>query len=143
LKITKLKEQDLLPLGELFKQFRGEDSSLEKMRASFPRLSENPAYILLAAKKGESLVGFPMGVACEELYGDCRPFMVIEDLVVDENHRRSGTGSALMLELEKFARAKDCCQILFVTEADRTEAHQFYQSLGYPFEPRKGFKKRL
>jgi ribosomal protein S18 acetylase RimI-like enzyme len=84
-----------------------------------------------------------MGIICEELYGDCKPFMIIEDLIVDKNRRRNSTGSALMRELEKHAVDSNCCQIIFVTESDRTDAHHFYKSLGYEFEPYKGFKKRI
>ena len=69
--------------------------------------------------------------------------MVVEDLIIDKNHRRHGVGSALMRELEKYAVDHDCCQIIFVTEADRTEAHRFYKSLGYEFELYKGFKKQM
>ena len=143
MKIERLTEYDLTPLAELFLQFWGEKSSTEKMRSTFSRLATNPAYILLAAKQNDRLVGFAMGIICEELYGDCKPFMLIEDLIVDKNHRRKGVGSALMRELEKYAIDHDCCQIIFVTEADRTEAHRFYKSLGYEFELYKGFKKRM
>ena len=141
--ISKLTEHDLPSLADLFRQFWGKNSSLEKMRATFTRLASNPSYILLTAKQDDRLVGFAMGIICEELYGDCKPFMVIEDLIVDKKQRRNGAGSALMQELEKCAIVHDCCQILFVTEEDRSEAHQFYGSLGYKFEPYKGFKKRI
>jgi len=143
MKITRLTEYDLSDLAKLFRQFWGEKSSLEKMRLTFSKVATNPAYILLAAKQNDRLIGFVMGVICEELYGDCKPFMVVEDLIVDKNHRRSGAGSALMGELEKYAIDHDCCQIIFVTETDRTEAHRFYKALGYEFEPYKGFKKRM
>jgi len=143
MKIERLTEYDLTPLAELFRQFWGEKSSLEKMRSTFSRLATNPAYILLAAKQNDSLIGFAMGIVCEELYGDCKPFMVIEDLIVDKNQRRNGVGSALMRELEKAAIDHDCCQIIFVTEAERTGAQRFYKSLGYEFESYKGFKKRI
>ena len=143
MEITRLTEYDLSALAEIFKQFWGEKSSLEKMRLTFSKIATNPSYILLAAKQNDRLVGFVMGIICEELYGDCKPFMVVEDLIIDKNHRRHGVGSALMRELEKYAVDHDCCQIIFVTEADRTEAHRFYKSLGYEFELYKEFKKRV
>lgn len=143
MRIQQLAEQDLSALAELFKQFWGENSSLEKMRETFVRLAANPSYILLAAKQDARLIGFAMGIVCEELYGECRPFMVMEDLIVDGNRRRGGVGTALMQELEKCARKRDCCQIIFVTEANREESLKFYQALGYEFEPYKGFKKRI
>ncbi len=143
MEIQRLQEKDLASLSELFQQFWGENSSLEKMSSTFKRLKTNPAYILLAAKQNDTLAGFAMGIICEELYGDCKPFMIIEDLIVDKNQRRNGTGAALMGGLEEFATGHDCCQIIFVTESDRTEAHRFYRSSGYEFEPYKGFKKRI
>ena len=141
--IERLTKQDLSPLAELFKQFWGKNSSLEKMRVTFERLAVNPAYILLTAKQGAELLGFAMGIVCEELYGECKPFMVIEDLIVDKNQRRIGVGAALMRELEKCAVDHDCCQIILVTEADRKQTLKFYRSLGYEFEPYKGFKKQV
>ena len=87
MKIERLTEYDLTPLAELFRQFWGEKSSLERMRLTFSRLATNPAYILLAAKQNDRLVGFVMGIICEELYGECKPFMVIEDLIVDTDFR--------------------------------------------------------
>jgi GNAT superfamily N-acetyltransferase len=141
--ITRLKEKDLSSLAKLFKQFWGEASQIEKMRSSYQKISDNSAYILLAAKQGDDLVGFGMGIICEELYGDCKPFMVVEDLIVDKNQRRSGIGSELIRELEKQAIANNCCQIIFVTETDRSDAHRFYESLGYKSEPYKGFKKKI
>jgi GNAT superfamily N-acetyltransferase len=141
--IKRLTRQDLLPLSELFKQFWGQKSSIDKMQATFTRLESNPAYILLTAKQSGRLVGFGMGIICEELYGECKPFMIIEDLIVDENKRQCGVGAALMLELEKCAIDNGCYQIMLVTESDRTEALKFYNSLGFANKPYKGFKKRI
>ena len=141
--ITRLTEKDLSSLGNLFTQFWGESSQIEKMRISYQKISDNPSYILLAAKQEDDLMGFGMGIICEELYCDCKPFMVIEDLIVDKNQRRSGIGSGLIQELEKQAIANNCCQIIFVTETDRSDAQRFYESLGYKSEPYKGFKKEI
>ena len=143
MEIGRLKENDLAPLSIMFQQFWGEKSSPEKMRSTFSRIKTNPAYILLVAKQKKRLMGFGMGIICEELYGDCKPFMVIEDLIVDKNQRRSGVGAALMAAFEKCAFENNCCQIIFVTEAEREETLKFYRSLGYDHAPYKGFKKRI
>jgi predicted N-acetyltransferase YhbS len=83
------------------------------------------------------------GIVCHELYGQCRPFMVVEDVIVDRDHRRRGIASDLMRTVERTAIARGCSHIIFVTEARRTDAHRFYQSLGYRADTHKGFKKRL
>jgi ribosomal protein S18 acetylase RimI-like enzyme len=143
MEIRKLTEDDLASLAVLYKQCWCEESSLEKMRATFQRLKRNPNYILLVANQQKNLVGSVMGVICEELYGDCKPFMVVEDVIVDKHARRLGIASSLMRELERCATKQNCNYIIFVTESERTKAHRFYESLGYKSDVYKGFKKRL
>ena len=143
MKIRKLTENDLVNLAALYKQFWGQESSVEKMRVTFQRLNRNPGYIFLVADQQRNLVGSVMGIICEELYGDCQPFMVVEDVIVDKHRRRLGVASALMRELERCAVKHGCNYIIFVTESERTVAHRFYESLGYKSDAYKGFKKRL
>ncbi len=140
---VELTEGDLQSLAGLYKQFWNEDSDIVKMRGTFRRLAGNRDYIFLGAKRDGQLVGTVMGIVCEELYGQCRPFMVVEDVVVDREHRRRGVGSLLMRELERRAEDRGCSYIIFVTEQDRTTAHQFYGSLGYDLDGYRGFKRRI
>ena len=143
MKIRELDETDLEPLAELYVQFWGEGSSLKKMQETFRRLKGNPDYIFLVAEQRGTIAGSLMGIICEELYGDCRPFLVIEDVIVNKGFRNNGIGSALMREIEDRAVSRNCNYILFVTESERTDAIQFYRSLGYSSDTYHGFKKRL
>jgi len=141
--ITNLTESDLPALASLYKQFWGEESSLDKMKSTFSKLKDNPDYIFLSAHCDDQLVGSVMGIVCHELYGDCKPFMVIEDVIVDKNARRQGIGSLLMNSIEEKAKEKDCCHIILVTETNRNDARHFYESLGFDPDKNKGFKKKL
>jgi GNAT superfamily N-acetyltransferase len=143
MEIHRLTEDDLEPLAALYKQFWGETSSLDAMHTTFARLQANPNYLLLGAKRSRQLVGSAMGIICEELYGECKPFMVVEDVIVDKAHRRKSIGSVLMRELEQHAADAGCSYIIFVTESERADAHRFYDSLGYESDAYRGFKKRL
>jgi ribosomal protein S18 acetylase RimI-like enzyme len=143
MEIKPLTQSDLASLADLYAQFWGEESSLQKMQSTFQRLERNANYIFLAAKQEGRLVGSAMGIICEELYGECKPFMVIEDVIVDKRQKRKGIGSQLMHELERIAAERDCNYIIFVTETERFEAQRFYESLGYTSDSHKGFKKRL
>ena len=67
MEIENLTDEDLGALADLYRQFWGESSSLEKMRATFRRLSRDRDYIFLVAKHGKCLVGSVMGIVCEEL----------------------------------------------------------------------------
>lgn len=143
MEIGRLTEQDLAALAGLYQQFRGEESSMEKMRATFRRLKGNPSYMFLGAKQEGRLVGSVMGIICEDLYGDCKPFMVVENVVVERDQWRRGIGSALMCGIERCAVDHGCNYILFVTDSARTKAQRFYESLGYKPDAYKGFKKYL
>jgi len=39
---------------------------------------------LLSAVENSLLIGSAMGVICGELYGDCRPFLVLENMIVEK-----------------------------------------------------------
>ena len=106
MEIGRLTDDDLAALAGLYKQFWGQDSCLERMRETFGRLKGDPRYIFLAVRSESRLIGSVMGIVCEELYGDCVPFMVVEDVIVDTDLRRQGIGSALLCELEKTGRGK-------------------------------------
>jgi hypothetical protein len=60
--IADLTKKDLDSLVKLFRQFWDESSAVEKMAVMFERLSEDPDYVLLAAKQDDVLVGFCMGI---------------------------------------------------------------------------------
>ncbi|MCE5315471.1 MAG: GNAT family N-acetyltransferase [Armatimonadota bacterium] len=141
--VRRLAEVDLLTLAGLYKQFWGEESCLEKMRTTFARLKDDPDYVFLVAQQQGDVAGSVMGIACHELYGDCNPFMVIEDVIVDKVHRRKGVGTALMSAVERWGIDNGCKYVIFVTESDRVEAHRFYESLGYELDAHKGLKKDL
>ncbi|MEL7656197.1 MAG: GNAT family N-acetyltransferase [Bacillota bacterium] len=135
-------KEDIPQLAQLYKQFWGEDSSIDTMYIQFKKFQGNGSHILLSAVEDNQLVGSVMGVICEELYGDCKSFLVLENMIVDKEHRNRGIGRALISELERRA-AEKCNQIILVTEANRIDACSFYESVGYRPEAYKGFKKKL
>lgn len=57
--------------------------------------------------------------------------------------RKQGVGKALMRELEKLARERNCTQVILVTEADRLDACGFYESMGFHPTANKGYKKKI
>lgn len=140
--IRDLVQNDLSQLSSLYKQFRDEESDVVKMEEEFLKITEENKHIILVAEMNHKIIGSVMGVICRELYGDCRPFMVIENMIVDNDLRRSGLGQKLMFELEKRAIKNNCVQMILVTEAGRTDACRFYEKLGFQ-KGNKGYKKKL
>ena len=141
--IRDMQPGDIPALAELYRQFWGESSNLPKMQKKFAQLCEREDYILLCAVDGERLTGSVTGIVCQDLYGDCRPFLVLENMVVDHTCRRKGVAGALLVQLEERARAKGCTQVILVTESAREDALGFYEASGFHPTANKGYKKKL
>ena len=89
-----LTEEDMPQLSELYRHFWGEASDVEKMKRQFVFLQKKGTHILLGAEENSRLMGSVMGVVCEELYGDCRPFLVLENMIVSPECRQKEWGAA-------------------------------------------------
>jgi len=72
------------------------------------------------------------------------PIAEIGGLVVDENRRRCGVGSALIGVAERWAASKGYEAVIVRSNAVRSDAHSFYQALDYEnIRTQKVFTKPL
>ncbi len=140
--IRNIKQEDMAQLALLYEQFWGDKSDVEKMENEFEVIAKENRHIILAAEKDGKIVASVMGVVCRELYGDCKPFLAVENMIVDNPYRRSGIGYRLLSELESKASALNCTQMILVTETDRVDACRFYEKYGFN-KNNKGYKKKL
>ena len=142
-KVLSIEQDDLAELSSLYEELSGLKTEPVKMAARFQEIKADPRCILLGVKLDGHLVGSAMGILCRDLVGGCRPFMVVENVIVSQAARRKGIGKALMLALEEQAASHDCYYVMFVSAAMRREAHEFYASLGYELDVVRGFKKYM
>ncbi|HHX77379.1 MAG TPA: GNAT family N-acetyltransferase [Firmicutes bacterium] len=141
--VRKMTIEDIDELAKLYEQFWHENSCPEKIRIQFKKLERSDAHIFLSAVENNRLIGSVTGIVCEDLYGDCRPFLLIENMIVAQDKRRQGVGSALLRELERMSREKNCAQVILVTEKNRQAACKFYEASGFSAGVNKGYKKKL
>lgn len=140
--IRELNSIDLPKLADLYEQFWGDKSDVSKMEQQLEFIRRENQHIILVCEDQGQVVGSVMGIVCRELYGDCRPFMVVENMIVDKTYRRTGIGQALLQELERMAKERNCTQMILVTEKDREDACSFYESYGFSRNT-TGYKKKL
>ena len=140
--VRELLNTDLPALAELYYQFWEESSDISEMENQLGIIEKENRHIILVYEENGKVIGTVMGVICRELYGDCRPFLVVENFIVDKNHRRKGIGKFLMSALEQKAREQNCTQMILVTEKDRLDACGFYASYGFHTN-NAGYKKKL
>ena len=112
-----------------------------------PRLIEKIAgdedKYLMAALDPETgtLCGSLLGVVFEDICGDGRPILLVENVAVLPKYQGRGVGRAMFRAVEDWAREKQCHYEMLVSGLQRTGAHKFYEALG--FQEVKGFKKYL
>jgi GNAT superfamily N-acetyltransferase len=71
-----------------------------------------------------------------------RPYAIVENVVVDEAQRSRGYGAALMRYAIEEARKAGCYKVALTSRLHRSEAHRFYERLGFTVES-KGFRLAL
>lgn len=142
MEIGSVESSDLEAIGRLHAHFWGETSDAGEMARTLARLSGDPDHALLAARIDGTCVGTATGVVCHGLYGGSDAYLVIEDVVVDPDHRRKGVATALLGELERFAREHRCNQMILLTETCREDARALYESAGFAARW-TGLKKKL
>jgi GNAT superfamily N-acetyltransferase len=141
--INRIESEDLPGLTLLYNELAVESSLLSNIQSNFEKISTNDCYFLLGAKVENQLCGSLMGVLCYDLVGECRPFLVIENVIVAKDFRKMGIGKALIGNIENIARKHNCYYSILISSDHRKEAHTFYDSLGYGDTKVRGFKKFL
>lgn len=63
--------------------------------------------------------------------GHDKPFAYLEGVVVDNNYRSKGIGTALSKFAIELAKKKGCYKIVFTSGMNRSDVHKFYENLGF------------
>jgi GNAT superfamily N-acetyltransferase len=122
------KNQDAEPISALCNQL-GYSSLPEAVEQRYLQIQANDQHIVYVALVNETIVGWIQGHFCELMITS--PQILILGLIVDEQHRGRGIGRRLLQSMEQWAKEKSCDTILVRSNVVRTEAHLFYQKMGY------------
>ena len=91
---------------------------------------QEPAHGCFVAEAGGEIVGW-VHIFGVFLLAAPQFFAEIGGLVVDTNSRRQGIGRALMRQAELWASAYGFAEVRLRSGLHRTDAHEFYRSIGY------------
>lgn len=142
--ISSIEDSDLGELAALYEELTGRKTNTALMRSLFTKIAGNPDYILIGARdQDQNITGSAMGIVCTDIVGECKPFLVLENVIVSTKCRRQGIGRNLIQYIEKWAWKRDCYYIMLVSLSERTGAHKFYEANGYKAGVVQGFKKYL
>ena len=87
---------------------------------------------MIVAEENGKVIGTSMLTIVPNLTHGGKPWIIVENVVVDSKYRRTGAGTLLMEYIKEKALETGCCKIQLMSDKRRTEeAHKFYKAIGY------------
>jgi GNAT superfamily N-acetyltransferase len=105
--------------------------NLEAARNFLEEIGRYPDYTLYVAEIEGEVVGVYSLLIMHKLAHKCTPSAILEDIVVATSRQRQGLGRAMVSHAMDMARSKSCYKLVLSSNARRTDAHRFYDQLGF------------
>ena len=126
-------EADLPAVLELYRTALEDPKilSLEAATALFQKMQMYPDYVLYVAETEAGLVGTFALLVMDNLGHFGTPSGVVEDVAVRPDQQGRGIGKKMMEFALDRCREKGCYKLTLSSNLRRTDAHRFYESLGF------------
>ena len=98
---------------------------------AFRRMQADEEQRLLVLEADGRIVGSLVLLIVPNLTHEGRPYATVENLIVDESERGAGRGRLLMEYVIDAAKRAGCYKMALTSHGSRTDAHRFYESLGF------------
>lgn len=134
---------DLAALRSLLAQLSGSDPWYDDGQAgqTLEQILSDPDRLLVVAEQDGQLVGSADAVCVVNLTRGSRPWVAVENVVVDERARRQGIDTALLAHLCDWAAERGAYKVQLITGTANPGKLDFYRLAG--FEDRSGFRRYL
>ena len=145
MEFRRLKASDLSSLLELYKQLDADDSvcSTDQYEKVWKEIDNNENIQYFGAIDEGRVVSTCYAVLIPNLSRGSRSICFIENVVTDKDYRKLGLASRVMDMAIAFAKDHHCYKVILQSGIARTEAHRFYEHMGFHGETKKAFDMRL
>lgn len=118
-------------LNQLFSQDLEFVPDNEKQTAGLTQIIDNPNIgEILVLKKDNKVIGMvSLLYSISTALGS--KVVVLEDMIIDKEHRTSGYGSMLLEKAIAFAKERGCLRITLLTDYNNDVAIHFYKKYGF------------
>lgn len=138
IQICNYKHECFLGLSNLLKSVYS--SHIEQRDLEEKYITENRSIIIAIFEN--QVVGCMFLEVLEDFIRPNR-FLYVTYVAVDEKKRKNGIGKRMMLEAEKICKKNKCSAIELTSANFRSEAHAFYESLGFTKKNTTHFVKEI
>lgn len=104
-----------------------------QIEESLRKMADSHAYQVLLAEEQGQVVGL-LSLSFRHTLFHPALSAFIDELVVEQSHRRRGVGRQLVAEAIERCRAAGCCEIEVSTERSNEAAQKFYRQHGFSHE---------
>ena len=126
--IRQMSVEHLTAVRRLLQQL-GYDIDAAEVSRRFTLVFSSDEHSLLVAERDDNVIGFIHGFLRPAL--EKPPEAVVQSLIVDRVERGTGAGLLLMQAFEEWSKERGFNSISLYTNISRTEAHKFYERIGY------------
>jgi len=139
-----LEESELLSLLELYKQLNSDDDAINEIAAKniWENIKKQDIKYFIAKENGKIIASCYLCIIPNLTRGG-KSIGFIENVVTDIKYRRKGIGKTVLENAIKYARERNCYKVLLQSGKKRTDAHLFYESMGFDGESKRAFEWRF
>jgi len=140
-KIDVTNARDIQQFNELMDELtsHAQDEALLIKKIQRANNSENTFLLVVEDGDTKRLCGSVLAMIHDDFCEECRPFMLIENVVTHPDYRGKGVGRKMFEYIEKWGRAQHVSYAILCSGLNRQGAHKFYPAIGY--DEIKGFRK--
>ena len=127
-------ENDLPGILDLYSQPDMDDGavlSVEDAKTIFTRMASYPDYTVFVAEADGCIVATFALMVMDNLAHMGSKSAIIEDVVVAQSFQNRGIGKQMMEYAMEICRAKACYKVSLSSNLKRSNAHRFYEGLGF------------
>ena len=148
IEFRQLTQKDLPSLLELYVQLdeNNKDLTTESSIPIWEEISKNPNIKYFGAvdtANGDRVVSTCFTMIIPNLTAHGRPICFLENVVTDSAYRKQGLARKVIEMAIEDAKSHNCYKVILQSNCKRTEAHKFYENLGFDGNLKKAFDLRV
>ena len=129
--IRKIRQSDYAAVAALWREVLDiRNATLESVAETYESMKRDGNYVTFVAEADGKIVGLAAAVKVLAI-GHPGGYVKMNGLGVLPEYRRRGIGKKLMEHVERFAVEQGAPYVGLASGISRTEAHAFYESIGY------------
>lgn len=142
-KLDEKNPSDVKQFNELMEELVQAAADIEILKENIRKANSYDNYYLMAVEDTDNsrICGSLLAIIFDDFCGDCKPLMVVENVVTHHEYYKKGIGRKMFDEIGKWGKERNVNYALLCSDMDRTGAHEFYRAIGCTEV--KGFKKYL